>query len=75
MNKFLEITKSWIEAANPSPEAQEKAEKRIAVCNDCDSRKHNDIADFFFCGECSCPLKGKVYSPIEKSCPLNKWPV
>jgi hypothetical protein len=20
-------------------------------------------------------LKGKVYSPVEKSCPENKWPV
>ena len=75
MNKFLEITKSWVEAINPSPEAQERAEKRITVCNDCNSKKTNDIVDFYYCGECGCPLRGKIYSPVEKSCPLNKWPV
>ena len=33
MNKFLEITKSWIAAMNPSEEQQQKADQRIAVCN------------------------------------------
>lgn len=75
MNKFLEIAKSWITAANPSEEQQQIADQRIAVCNDCNSKKYNDIADFYYCGECGCPLQKKIYSPVGKSCPLNKWPV
>jgi uncharacterized paraquat-inducible protein A len=75
MNKFLEITKSWITALNPSEEQQKRADQRIAVCNTCDFKKHNDVGDFYYCGQCGCPLKGKIYSPVEKSCPENKWPV
>jgi uncharacterized paraquat-inducible protein A len=75
MNKFLEITKSWIAALNPSEEQQQRADQRIAVCNECPFRKYNDVGDFYYCGKCGCPLKSKVYSPVEKSCPENKWPV
>ena len=75
MNKFLEIAKSWIIGFNPTEEQQQRADQRIAVCNDCPYRKYNDVGDFYYCGQCGCPLKGKVYSPVEKSCPENKWPV
>ena len=75
MNKFLEIAQSWITALNPSEEKQKIADQRIAVCNTCDFKKHNDIGDFYYCGSCGCPLKGKVYSPVEKSCPEKLWPV
>ena len=69
MNKFLEIAQSWITAINPSEEKQLIADQRIAVCNTC------EVGDFFYCGSCGCPLKGKIYSPVEKSCPESKWPV
>jgi hypothetical protein len=75
MNKFLEITQSWITALNPSEEKQKIADQRIAVCNTCELKKYNEVADFFYCGDCGCPLKGKIYSPVEKSCPKQKWPV
>jgi hypothetical protein len=75
MNKFLEIAQSWITAVNPSEEKQLIADQRIAVCNTCEIRKYNEVGDFFYCGDCGCPLKGKIYSPVEKSCPKNKWPV
>lgn len=75
MNKFVEIAKSWIIGFSPTEEQQQKADQRIAICNDCPFIKHNDVADFYYCGKCGCPLKGKVYSPVEKSCPMNYWPV
>jgi uncharacterized paraquat-inducible protein A len=75
MNKFLEITKSWITALNPSEEQQKRADQRIAVCNTCDFKKHNNVGDFYYCGSCGCPLQKKIYSPVEKSCPENYWPV
>jgi hypothetical protein len=75
MNKFLEITKAWITALNPSKEKQQIADQRIAVCNTCDFKKYNDVGDFYYCSDCGCPLKGKIYSPVEKSCPKQKWPI
>lgn len=75
LSKFLEITKSWITAINPSDEQQLVADQRIAVCNTCDFRKYNDVGDFFYCGLCGCVLKGKIYSPVEKSCPDNRWEI
>jgi hypothetical protein len=75
LSKFLEITKSWITAINPSDEQQRIADQRIAVCNMCEFRKYNDITNHYYCGSCGCPLAGKVYSPVEKSCPKDKWPV
>jgi hypothetical protein len=75
MNKFLEIAQSWVTALNPSEEKQAIADQRIAVCNDCPFRKYNDVGDFFFCGSCGCPLAGKIYSPVEKSCPKGFWEV
>ena len=74
-SKFLEITKAWITAVNPSDEQQHIADQRIAVCNTCEFRKYNDVGDFYYCGDCGCPLKGKIYSPAEKSWPKGKWDV
>ena len=75
MNKFLEIAQSWVTALNPSEEKQKIADQRIAICDTCELKKYNEVADFFYCGDCGCPLKGKIYSPVEKSCPKQKWPV
>lgn len=75
MNKFLEISKSWIAAADPNPQQQYIAYQRIQVCNTCEFRKHEEVLDVYYCGVCNCPLRGKVYSPVFRSCPKNKWPV
>ena len=73
MNKFLEITKSWIAAMNPSEEQQQKADQRIEVCNECSFRKYNDVGDFYYCGKCGCPLNKKVFSTNYNACPAKKW--
>jgi hypothetical protein len=75
LSKFLEIATSWARALNPSEEQQKIAEQRIAACNDCPFRKYNDIGNYYYCGKCGCPLSGKIYSPVEKSCPDNRWEV
>jgi hypothetical protein len=71
LEKFKEIAKAWIAAANPTPEQKEKAESRIAICNVCEHRRKN-IAGFH-CGLCGCPLKKKVFAENKSSCPKNKW--
>jgi len=75
--KLVEIAKAWITAANPSDEDKEKAEKRIAICNKCEYSRHNEAIDFHYCGECGCPLKKKIFSPLpgNEACPKKFWTV
>jgi hypothetical protein len=72
LEKFKEIANAWIAAANPTPEQKEKAEHRITICNTCEHRRKN-VAGFFYCGLCGCPLKKKVFAENKSSCPKNKW--
>jgi hypothetical protein len=75
MNKLKEIAKSWAAAMNPTRKQTEIADHRISVCESCDLKKYNDILNFYYCGSCGCPLHAKIYSPVEKSCPENKWEI
>ena len=77
MLKLVEIAKAWIIAANPSEEEKEIAEKRIAICNECEFSRHNETLDFHYCGECGCPLKKKIFSPSpgKIACPKAKWDI
>ena len=77
MNKLLEIAAAWIAAADPTPEQKDKAERRIAICNGCEHNKLNETLDYHYCGKCGCPLKKKIFSPLEgsKACPEAKWDV
>ena len=73
MNKLVEIGKAWITAANPSPEQKLIAEHRLAVCDGCEHKTHQDIMNFWYCNACGCPLNKKVFSPMKDSCPKQKW--
>lgn len=73
MNKLVEIGKAWIAAENPSPEQKAKAEHRLAICDGCEHKTHQDIMKFWYCNACGCPLAKKVFSPIKDSCPKHKW--
>ena len=77
MLKLVEIAKAWIIAANPSDEQTEIAEKRIAICNECEFSRYNKALDFHYCGDCGCPLSKKVFSalPGKEACPKAKWTV
>jgi hypothetical protein len=75
MLKLEEIVKSWATSMNPTKKQQQIADQRATICNTCDFKKYNDVLDFYYCGSCGCPLKGKIHSPVEKACPENKWPV
>lgn len=75
MLKLVEIAKAWIIAAKPSEEQKEIAEKRIAICNDCEFSRYNKALDFHYCGACGCPLNKKIFSPApnEEACEEGKW--
>ena len=75
MNKISEIFKSWVAAANPTPNQQAIAQYRANVCDLCDKKTHAVAIASFVCGECGCPLSKKVFSPKpgKEACPLAKW--
>lgn len=77
MLKLVEIAKAWITAANPTAEQKAIAEKRIAICNECEFSRYNKALDFHYCGECGCPLSKKIFSagPGKDACPKQKWTV
>lgn len=77
MNKISEIFKAWVAAANPTAEQAEIAEKRLAICNECEFSRYNKALDFHYCGECGCPLNKKIFSPApgKEACPKAKWDV
>lgn len=72
MNKIKEIAISWWRAENPTKEQSELAQRRLAICMGCDSRKESVVFGFV-CGECGCPLGKKIFTPKMGSCDLDKW--
>jgi ribosomal protein L32 len=72
MNKIHEIAVSWWRAENPTKKQSELAQKRLAICVECDSHKES-IVFGYVCGECGCPIGKKIFTPMNGSCPLKKW--
>jgi hypothetical protein len=46
---------------------------RVNTCNTCDNKKYNEMADYFYCGGCQCPLKSKLFAPFASDCPDGLW--
>jgi len=72
MNKLHEIAVSWWRAENPTKEQSELAQKRLAICIGCDSKKESIVFNYV-CGECGCPIGKKIFTPKLGTCDLNKW--
>lgn len=72
MNKIEEIFKAWAIQFNPNQVQNELAAKRLTICGSCKMKKKNAVG-IFVCSECGCVLKSKVFTPVEKGCPLGKW--
>jgi hypothetical protein len=77
---YKEIATAWFNVLVHSPLQKKLADDRFNICLECPSKKETlkDSKWFLKCGECGCPLKGKVYTPFtykdeEGSCPLEKW--
>ena len=79
---FKEIAESWFNSIVHSDRLKKLADNRFDICLECPSKK--EILNIkttewaIKCGECGCPLKGKVYTPntyLNKkgSCQLGKW--
>jgi len=66
---LLEIYEGWKNLIFPSPEIEEIAKKRIAICvqNDCKKLRANNS-----CALCGCYMPAKVRSP-QSRCMLKKW--
>lgn len=72
MNTISEIILSYAGAYNPSKELKETAEKRLAICMDCEKWVKGVIRDY--CSVCGCTTSVKVFSPKGvNACPEKKW--
>jgi hypothetical protein len=69
------IFDAWVTAAKPNAKQKELAEKRMEICRTCPSKiesvKNKEWS--YVCGECGCPLKGKIFTQMNDACPLGKW--
>ena len=69
-----EIAMAWYRAANPTPEQQDLAIERLAVCGPCEFRVPTTMLNGYKCSACGCPLHTKVFSsPRPDACPKGKW--
>jgi hypothetical protein len=75
MLNFKEIFKAWVSASNPTTFQKELAESRLDICTKCPYKK--EVFDnkkwAAICGQCGCPLKGKIFSDVFNACPMNYW--
>jgi len=73
---ILEIMQAWKISYKPTPEQQEIAESRAAICDGCEFKEFKKITRNFVCGACGCPIPKKIYSPRgPEECPQDKWDV
>lgn len=70
MNKLVEIFTAWGISFNPNEAQNDRAIKRLAVCESCEFKADHPIKR---CTVCGCALKGKVFSPVKDACPKGKW--
>jgi hypothetical protein len=69
MGQLSEIYEGWKNLAFPSPEIEEEAKRRIAICvsNECKKFKANKT-----CALCGCFMPAKVRSS-QSHCNIGKW--
>ena len=75
MTKFEEILRAWRSRWRPTEAEAALAERRLAICAGCPSRKEvvKGLDFFVLCGECGSPLEAKSHSPKRGACELGKW--
>lgn len=71
-----EIVNAWITSFNPTEEVQTLANKRMEICNGCESNipLFRDKKWSRVCNECGCPIAKKIFSHKNNdACDLGKW--
>jgi hypothetical protein len=72
--KIISIADAWVTAINPSTEQKDLAEARWNICVQCiEFREKRDVTGDPYCNDCGCPLKKKIFSKKQNTCPLKKW--
>jgi len=77
MFDVVDIIRAYAAKRKPTPEEEELATRRLAICEPCEERKYNELFKLWKCGACGCALSGKVFSKKRNSiaCPKNKWAI
>ena len=72
MSTPIDIIRAWWIAAHPNPQQSELAQKRLSICNKCDSMVDSVVFDKK-CNECGCPIGKKIFTSKMGTCDLHKW--
>ena len=72
MSTPIDIIKAWWIASNPNKEQSLLAQKRLDICNTCDSMV-DSVVFGKKCAECGCPIGKKIFTDVMGSCDLHKW--
>lgn len=72
MSTPIDIIRAWWIASNPTPQQSEMAQKRLKICNECDSMV-DSVVFTKKCNECGCPIGKKIFTDVMGSCDLKKW--
>jgi hypothetical protein len=77
MVDFIEILNAFIISYKPTANQQELANKRLEICDKCESKKIvlKKLKPTTICGECKCALHKKIFTPLKGRCPLGKWDI
>lgn len=67
MSRLTQIYEGWKNYIFQTPEIEQLAKERMAVCAGCTYLNFLNI-----CSRCTCPKSGKARSP-ESRCPENLW--
>lgn len=69
-----EIALAWYRATNPTPEQQDLAIERLAICDTCEFKVPATGKGSYKCSACGCPLHKKIFSSRGPNmCPKGKW--
>ena len=75
MLDLKEIFVAWITSVKPTEWEKNLADARFEICKKCEY-KREIIAKrswALLCGECGCPIQGKVFSKSINPCGMGYW--
>lgn len=75
MLNFKEIFNAWVTASSPTEDEKKLASARLDICKGCEYKReiirNKDWA--LLCGQCGCPIQGKIFSDEINPCPVGYW--
>jgi hypothetical protein len=75
MLNLKEIFIAWVTAVKPTENEKKLAKARFDVCQKCEYKREviSKKSWALLCGECGCPINGKIFSKSINPCGMGYW--